>query len=168
MRSRRQLENPNPIISIMFWARSLAETLHLPYDRGSANNVYVIAAPTKLTFGTATLLAASRCIPAVLSLVSMLNKIPEITFKTFRMDEEGKCKYEPSRIKRADDPLLTIMKRLEIYVKIFLATAEIPVFGSAIFLNIFLGERNFLSPQVSYQTQSIVLVSLQYDYEWLY
>jgi hypothetical protein len=45
------------------------------------NNIYVVPAPEKLTFGTATLLAAACCIPAILSLVSMWNKILEINCK---------------------------------------------------------------------------------------
>ncbi|PMD28605.1 hypothetical protein NA56DRAFT_559523, partial [Hyaloscypha hepaticicola] len=74
-----------------------------PLRQGSANNIYVIAAPTRLTFGTATLLAASCCIPAVLSLVSMWNEILKLTFKRlFSMEEERKWKYEPLS---AHDPL---------------------------------------------------------------
>ncbi|KAF3761636.1 hypothetical protein M406DRAFT_357810, partial [Cryphonectria parasitica EP155] len=46
-----------------------------PLRGGSQNNIYVIQAPDILGFGTATLLAAACCIPAILSLVSMWNKI---------------------------------------------------------------------------------------------
>ncbi len=53
-----------------------------PLRQGSANEIYIIPAPNILTFNAATLLAAACCIPAVLSLVSMWNKILEINWKT--------------------------------------------------------------------------------------
>lgn len=111
-----------------------------PLRAGSANNIYVIPAPTKLTFGTATLLAASCCIPAVLSLVSMWNKILKLPFKRrFRMEEESRWEYEP--FESADDPLVDPLVAIMNMLKIFLI--------------LFMGERNFFSTQVSYQTQSI-------------
>ena len=51
-----------------------------PLRGGSVNNIYVIPAPHRLTFHTATLLAAACCIPAVLSLVTMWNKIRKINW----------------------------------------------------------------------------------------
>ena len=51
-----------------------------PMRGGAVNNIYVIPAPEHLTFHTATLLAAACCIPAVLSLVSMWNKIRKINW----------------------------------------------------------------------------------------
>jgi hypothetical protein len=88
----------------------------------------------------------------------MWNKILELNFKRrFLMEEERRWEYEP--FESADDPLVdplvAMMERPKIYVKIFLATTEIPLFSGAIFLILFIGERNFFSPQVSYQTESI-------------
>lgn len=126
-----------------------------PIRAGSANNIYVVATPTRLTFGTATLLAAACCIPAILSLVSIWNEILEFIFKRrFRM-EEWRRGYEP--FESTNDPLIAavaIMKTLNCYVKILVDIVEIPMFSGAIFLIVFMGERNFLSPQVSYQTES--------------
>jgi hypothetical protein len=87
----------------------------------------------------------------------MWNEILKLTFKRlFSMEEERKWKYEPlSAHDPLVDPHVAIMERLKIYVKIFLATTEIPLFSGAIFLILFIGERNFFSPQVSFQTQSI-------------
>lgn len=52
-----------------------------PIRGGSADNIYVIPSPTKLTFNAATLLAAACCIPAILLLVSMWIKILEINWR---------------------------------------------------------------------------------------
>jgi hypothetical protein len=46
---------------------------------GSANNIYVIPAPQIITFGTATLLAAACCIPAILNLISTWDKILQVS-----------------------------------------------------------------------------------------
>ena len=40
-----------------------------PIRGGSGNNIYIIPAPSKLTFGAATLLAAACCLPVMLLLV---------------------------------------------------------------------------------------------------
>ncbi|SMQ48058.1 unnamed protein product [Zymoseptoria tritici ST99CH_3D7] len=53
-----------------------------PVRGGAANNIYIIPAPTRLTFRTATLLAAACCIPAILLLVSMWFKILESIWKS--------------------------------------------------------------------------------------
>ena len=53
-----------------------------PMRQDAANNIYVIPAPTRLTFGTVTLLCAACCIPAILTLISMWNKILEINWKS--------------------------------------------------------------------------------------
>lgn len=46
-----------------------------PMRYGSADNIYVVPAPDILTFGAATLVAAASCIPGILSMVSIWNKI---------------------------------------------------------------------------------------------
>lgn len=53
-----------------------------PIRGGSADNIYIIPAPDKLTFNTATLLAAACCIPAILLLVSMWFKVLEFIWKS--------------------------------------------------------------------------------------
>jgi hypothetical protein len=46
-----------------------------PIRGGSANNIYIIPAPTVLSFNTAMLLSAACCIPTVLILVNMWLKV---------------------------------------------------------------------------------------------
>ncbi|KAI8961786.1 hypothetical protein F5Y11DRAFT_366451 [Daldinia sp. FL1419] len=53
-----------------------------PLRRNATNEIYVIPAPNRLAFNAVTLLAAACCIPAVLSLASMWNKILEINWKS--------------------------------------------------------------------------------------
>src|ERR1700709_2739258 len=60
-----------------------------PIRGGSANNIYVIPTPDKLPFDTATLLAAACCIPAILYLIFMWNKILEINWKSRFGNRDG-------------------------------------------------------------------------------
>lgn len=53
-----------------------------PLRQKATDEIYVIPAPKRLAFNAVTLLAAACCIPAVLSLVSMWNKILEINWKS--------------------------------------------------------------------------------------
>lgn len=46
-----------------------------PMRTGSADNIYVVPTPSVLTFGAATLVAAASCVPGVLSMISMWNKV---------------------------------------------------------------------------------------------
>lgn len=55
---------------------------HSPIRGGSANNVYVIPSPEKLTFNTATLICGASCIPAILLLISIYFKILEVNLKS--------------------------------------------------------------------------------------
>jgi hypothetical protein len=48
---------------------------------GSADNVYVVPTPYILNFGAATLIAAASCVPGILSMVSIWNKIAKTNWK---------------------------------------------------------------------------------------
>ncbi|RDL29812.1 uncharacterized protein BP5553_10677 [Venustampulla echinocandica] len=124
---------------------------------GSAKDIYVIPAPDKLTFNTATLLAAACCIPAVLSLISMWNKILEINWKTRFGDRDGD--------ERTDEPIegtngatIEKMRSVNSLIRLFLSAVEIPVFGAAVLAILIIGERNFFSPQVWHQTEPIASI----------
>lgn len=117
---------------------------------GSANNIYIIPAPHTLTFGTATLLAAACCIHAVLCLVSMWDRVLEINWK--------------KRFARKDDDVASgksedggantgVMKKVNQTIGFFLRILAIPVFGGAGLGILIVGEINFFSPQVGYQTE---------------
>lgn len=123
---------------------------------GSANNIYVIPAPDKLTFGTATLLAAACCIPAVLSLISMWNKILEINWKSRFGDRNRDELHE--QIEGTNGATIENMTRVNNLVRLFLKAVEVPVFGAIVLLLIIFGERNFFSSQVNYQTEPIASI----------
>jgi hypothetical protein len=52
-----------------------------PMRQGSANNIYVIPAPTVITFSNGMLLSAACCIPAILYMIPMFFKIVEKNWK---------------------------------------------------------------------------------------
>lgn len=128
-----------------------------PLRSGAANDIYVIPAPDKLTFGTATLLAAACCIPAILSLIFTWIKILDLKWKTTFSEEDGD--------ERSDEPIegtngATIgkMQRVNALVRLFLSVVEIPVFVGAVLAILIMGERNFFSSQVAYQTEPITAI----------
>jgi len=122
---------------------------------GSANNIYVIPAPFIITFGTGTLLAAACCIPAILSLISMWNKILEINWKThFRQREE----HVDEPIEGTNGATLSKMRGINNMIKFSLSVVEVPVFGMAVLALLVVGEMNFFSPPVIYQTEQIASI----------
>jgi hypothetical protein len=125
---------------------------------GSANNIYVIPAPTKLDFNTATLLAAACCIPAVLSLVSMWNKVLEYNFKQRAKREE--IDAEESEPIEGTKATVGAMNKVNDLVKVALSAVEVPIFGGAVLTILILGELNFFSTQVRYQTEPIATIGM--------
>lgn len=128
-----------------------------PLRGGSANNIYVIPVPDKLTFGTATLLAAACCIPAILSLVSMWDKILEINWKT-RFGDRNRRDSIDAPIEGTNGATIESMKSVNKLIRSFLSAVEIPTFGAIVLLIIIFGERNLFSAQVKYQTEPIASI----------
>lgn len=130
---------------------------HGPFSRirgGSANNIYVIPAPDKLSFGTATLLAAACCIPAILSLVSMWNKILKISWESRFGDED-----EDKRIDGTNGATVGKMKAINEKIKLYLGVSvEVPVYVGAVLAILVAGEMNFFSTQVNFQTEPITSI----------
>lgn len=127
-----------------------------PLRRGSANNIYVIPVPSKLTFDTVTLMAAGCCVPAILSLISMWNKILKINWKRRYNNRETE---EPDAvIEGTNGATDEKMKGVNDMIRLFLSAVEIPVFGGAILTILIFGERNFFSHQVNYQTEPIASI----------
>lgn len=129
---------------------------HSPMRGGSANNIYVIPAPDKLTFGTATLFSAGCCVPAILSLVFMWNKILEINWKARFGDPDEELGNEP--ISGTNGATVEKMNGVNAMIRSFLSAVEVPVFGAAILALLIIGERNFFSHQVFYQTEPLASV----------
>ncbi|TVY39929.1 hypothetical protein LSUB1_G005047 [Lachnellula subtilissima] len=105
-----------------------------------------------LTFGTATLFSAACCIPAILSLVSMWNKILEVNWKT-RFGEPEEEEQRNETISGTNGATIEKMKGVNAIIRSFLSAVEVPVFGAAILAILIIGERNFFSRQVVYQTE---------------
>ncbi|ETS86308.1 hypothetical protein PFICI_00136 [Pestalotiopsis fici W106-1] len=125
---------------------------------GSTNNIYVVPAPYVLTFGTATLLAAACCLPAILSLVTMWNRIAEFNWRK---------RFFPTRNPEKPDDIIEgtngatplSMSHMNEDIKKYLKIAvELPVFGGAVLAILVIGEKNFWSRPVSYMTEPIASV----------
>lgn len=131
-----------------------------PMRGGAQNNIYVIKAPRRLNLGTATLLAAACCIPAILSLVSMWNKILKQNWKrAYRAggdDRDNESWDGKSTSPGANDGGATQgqAKMLSFY----LSMVEIPVFGAAVLAILIVGEMNFFDYRVAYMTEPIASV----------
>lgn len=128
-----------------------------PLRGGAQNNIYVIEAPNRLSFGTATLLAAACCIPAILSLVSTWNKILKINWKK-RFGDENESKHLHEPISGTNDATPAKMMKVNERIRFYLKMIEIPVFGAAILAILILGEMNFFSYRVNYMTEPIASV----------
>jgi len=123
----------------------------------SANNIYVIPVPDKLTFGTATVLSAACCIPAILSLISMWFKILETNWKAHsRAGDHGQPTDAP--IEGTNGATISGMKDINSVIRRYLRALQVPVFVAAILAILIIGERNFFSPQVDYMTEPIATI----------
>lgn len=130
-----------------------------PLRGGSQNNIYVIQAPDIVPLGSATLLAAACCIPAILSLVPTWIKIQKILWKQrwgrVQEDSEDNIAQAPT----ADgNNHTTLIASINDKVRFFLSMIEVPLFGIMVLLIIIFGERNFFSHRVSYNTEPIASV----------
>ncbi|KAE9366917.1 hypothetical protein N431DRAFT_495289 [Stipitochalara longipes BDJ] len=130
------------------WPRS-------PIRQDSANNIYVIPQPLRITFGMGTLLAAACCIPAILSLVSMWNKILEINW---RSRFGNRAEDVRATIEGTNGATLETMTRVNSYIRQILSVVEAPVYGAAVFFILIMGEWNFWSTQVYYQTEPMTAI----------
>ncbi|OBT58811.1 hypothetical protein VE04_01369 [Pseudogymnoascus sp. 24MN13] len=120
-----------------------------PLREGSGNNIYVIPAPNKLTFGTATLFAAAGCVQVILSLMSMWRSTLELNWQ-----ERFGGKEEEVEGARVDEST----GELDKYTKIFLRAISLPLFIAALLAVIVIGERNLFSSQLRYQTEPIASI----------
>ncbi|KAK0645191.1 hypothetical protein DIS24_g8143 [Lasiodiplodia hormozganensis] len=132
---------------------SIKEGPFSPLRGGSANEIYVIPAPDKITFGTAMLLAAACCIPAVLSLMWIWYMILQENWNTrFKPEDDDKW------IEGTNGATVLEMKKVNKAIRRLLQTVEFLVFGSAVLAIIIVGEWNFFSAQVRYQTEPIASI----------
>jgi hypothetical protein len=124
---------------------------------GSATNLYVIPAPSKLTFGTAMLLSAACCIPAILSMLFVWNKILEDNWKT-RFGNRERDKDINETIPGTNGATLKEMEGVNEKIKRFLRVVEILVFSGAVLAILIIGEMNFFSYQIWYMSEPIAAI----------
>ncbi|KAL2795287.1 hypothetical protein BJX66DRAFT_171393 [Aspergillus keveii] len=120
-----------------------------PIRVDSTNEIYVVPAPNKLTFGTAMLLAAACCIPAIVSLLYLWSLILQEMWKA-RFD--GNSSDKPIEGTKAT---VGMMRDINDLVRTVLSTVEVPVFAAAVLAIGILGEKNFFSAPVDYGTERI-------------
>jgi hypothetical protein len=125
-----------------------------PMRQGASTNIYVIPAPTKLTFGTATLLAAGCCIPSILSLVSIWIKILETNWKSRFGPRDANEHIDGTKATEGN------MRGVNEMVRKFLSVVEVPFFGAAVLAILILGENNLFSFSMSYGTETIGSVGM--------
>ncbi len=126
-----------------------------PIRQDSANNIYIIPAPVRITFGMGTLLAAACCIPAILSLISMWNKILEINWKSRYGNRNVKSNQLIEGTNGATEERMTHVNK---YIRKILSVVEAPVYVAAVFFILIIGELNFFSRQVWYQTEPMTAI----------
>ena len=123
-----------------------------PMRGGAANNIYVIPVPDTLTFGTGTLLAAACCIHAILWLLSMLDKILEINWKSrFGLTDDELRINAP--IEGTNGATIGKMRKVNETIRFFMGVAAVPVFTGAALGVLLVGEINFYSRPVRYQIE---------------
>lgn len=120
----------------------------------AASEIFVVPKPTSFPFGMAMFLAAAECVPAILSLVTMWNKILEINWKRSGGAEE-KQEDDSSVITGTNGATPGGMKAVNQAIRSLLSAVEIPVFVGAWLTVLIIGEINFWSPQVRYHTEPI-------------
>lgn len=124
-----------------------------PLRTGSLNDIFIIPEPHVLTFGTATLLTAALCVHAILWLLSMLDKILEETSSKYR---RGTRSAEDNELIRGTNGATrSSMEKINEVVKRCLSVVVVPVFMAAGLAVLIVGERNFFSKQLSYETEPI-------------
>ncbi|RJE20036.1 hypothetical protein PHISCL_07627 [Aspergillus sclerotialis] len=125
-----------------------------PMRQGSANNIYVIPAPNRFTFSTATLVAAACCIPPILSLIFMWIQILDVNWKKRFPGGED----DQDEIEGTNGATVGGMKKVNKFIRDLLSVVEIPVFGGAVLAILVIGEMNFFSAPVDYQTERMASV----------
>jgi hypothetical protein len=123
-----------------------------PMRGGSASNIYVVPVPSRLTFNAAMLLAAGICIPAILSLLFTADKILEVNWKRRKGAQQPEDQVEGGNITVRE------LNNINTVVTKFLSVIEIPVFGGAVLAIIVIGELNFFSTPLMYQTEPMASI----------
>jgi hypothetical protein len=95
---------------------------HSPMREGSADNIYVVPAPYALTFGAATLIAAACCVPGILSMVSIWDKVVRTNWAKQFGDPDADLVIEGT-----NGATVGGMKTVNEVIRRLLSVVEIPV-----------------------------------------
>ncbi|KAL4999936.1 hypothetical protein BDV10DRAFT_48391 [Aspergillus recurvatus] len=128
-----------------------------PIRDGSTNEMHVIPSPNKLTFGTATLLAAACCVPAIVSLLYFWSLVLQDTWNK-RFGDGTDIDRRDELIDGTNGATVGKMMQINGLVRTVLSTVEAPVFAAAVLAILVLGERNFFSHPVNYGTEPIASI----------
>ena len=77
-------------------------------------------------------------------------------------DGDGTDQVNDEPIEGTNGATVGTMKNINNLVRLFLSVVEIPVFCAAVFAILIIGERNFWSPEVQYQTEPIASIGILY------
>lgn len=106
----------------------------------------------------ATLLSAGCCIPPILSLVIMWNKILDTNWRARKGEKEP---AQPGMHEVIEGTNRATPRKMEIInrrIRAFLRVVEGSVFGGLVLAILILGEINFWSPQVMYMIEPFATV----------
>jgi hypothetical protein len=124
-----------------------------PLRGGSANNIYVIPAPDKLTFGMGSLLAAACCIPAIIWLVSMGKKLLVFNWKICVSSRDPSEYIEGTNGANNEK-----IEQINGLINLFLRAVEVPALSAIVLVVLIIGEKNFWSVPVGYQIEPIATI----------
>lgn len=122
-----------------------------PLRKSAQNNIYVIPAPDQLTFRTTALLAIACCVPAILVISYILIKILKIHWN-IQFSSKALLKQILAGMNSAS---IKKMKNTGLWISVFVRFIEVTLFSAAVLGILILGERNFFSTQVNYQTERL-------------
>ncbi|KAI2633416.1 hypothetical protein GGS21DRAFT_544103 [Xylaria nigripes] len=126
-----------------------------PIRRDPTNNPSVIPAPNKLSFSTATLLAAGSAIPPIVTLIFTWEKILEINWSRIFGQAAAEVNDPIDGTNGATPKLITVINDA---IRIFLSSLQIPIFTGIVIAILVVGEINFWSQPVAFQTEPFTSV----------
>ncbi|RKU48074.1 hypothetical protein DL546_008331 [Coniochaeta pulveracea] len=147
--SASQFVYEQTLCGLNYCVENRPDTPYSPMRKGAGTDIYVIPAPSLLTFGTATLIAAGCCIPAILSLVSIWLKILETNWKTQFAPNNAHDRIDGTKVTEER------MRGINAMIRQFLSVFEVPFFGAAVLAILILGENNLFSYSMTYGAEPI-------------
>ena len=130
-----------------------------PLRAGPAANIGVIQIPTILTLNTGMLLATACCVPAVVSMMFTWDKILALHWKRrFGPHEHHEENRNNEPIEGTNGATEAHMNSINGAIRRVLSLIEVPLFGGAVVTILVVGEINFFSPQLQWQTEPIASV----------